>query len=85
MNQFMNHKPELPPGWAMPDDQVNRRISSHEGERDDWFKDWFIPTLEVIDIRSLSWEAVLDTIIENDSKTGDSRKEYYSHCLTFNS
>jgi hypothetical protein len=77
----MNHKPELPPGWAMPDDQVNRRISSHEGERDDWFKH----TLEVIDIRSISWEAVLDIISEKDSKIGDALKIYYLQCLTFNS
>ena len=66
-------------------DKVNRRISPYEGERGDWFKDWFTPTLEVIDIRSISWESVLDVIRENDSKIGDSLKEYYSHCLTFNS
>jgi hypothetical protein len=66
------------------EDRVNRRISSYEGVRDDWFKDWFIPTLEVNDIRSISWEAVLDIISEKDSKTGDFLKEYYSQCLTFN-
>jgi hypothetical protein len=66
-------------------DKVKRRISSYDGERDDWFKDWFTPTLEVIDIQSISWESVLGVIWENDSKTGDSLKEYYSHCLTFNS
>jgi hypothetical protein len=65
-------------------DKVKRRISSYEGERDDWFKDWFKPTLEVIDIRSISWDAILDVIKERDSKTGDSLKEYYSQCLTFN-
>ncbi len=65
-------------------DKVNRRISSYEEERDDWFKDWFIPALEVIDIRSISWEAVLDIINEKDSNTGDSLKEYNSQCLTFN-
>ena len=64
-------------------DKVKRRVSSYKGERDDWFKDWFIPALEVIDIRSISWEAVLDIINEKDSNTGDSLKEYYSQCLTF--
>jgi hypothetical protein len=61
-------------------DKVNRRISPYEGERGDWFKDWFTPTLEVIDIQSISWESVLDVIRENDSKTGSSLKEYYSQC-----
>ena len=66
-------------------DKVNRRISSYGGERDKWSKDWFTPTKEVVDIRIISWEAILDVISENDSKTGCSLKEYYSHCLTFNS
>jgi hypothetical protein len=66
-------------------DKVIRRVSSYEGERDEWFKEWFTPTLEVIDIGSLSWEAILDIISENDLKTGDSLKEYYSQCLAFNS
>ena len=65
-------------------DKVNRRISSYKGERDDWFKDWFTPTLEVIDIHSISWEAVLNNVSERDSQTGDLLKEYYLQCLTFN-
>ncbi len=66
-------------------EKVKRRISPYKGERDGWFEDWFTPTLEVIDIRSISWEAILDIIKERDSETGDSLKEYYSQCLTFNS
>jgi hypothetical protein len=65
--------------------KVNRRVSSYEGEQDEWFKNWFMPTLEVIDIQSISWEAILDIINENDSKIGDSLNEYYAQCLTFNS
>lgn len=65
-------------------DKVNRRISCYKGERDDWFKDWFTPTLEVIDIRSISWEAILYTINENDPKTCHSLTEYYSQCLISN-
>ncbi|GAH43504.1 unnamed protein product, partial [marine sediment metagenome] len=66
-------------------DKVEKRVFSYKGERDEWFKDWFIPTLEVIDIRSISWEAVLDIVRNKDSKTDDTLREYYSHCLTFNS
>lgn len=65
--------------------KVDRRISAYDGKRDQWFKEWFKPTLESIDVRSLSWEAILDAIKERDSKTGDSLREYYSHCMTFNS
>ena len=66
-------------------DKVNRRKNPYKGERDDWYKDWFTPTLEVIDIRSISWESILELISRDDSKIGDSLKEYYSRCLTFNS
>jgi hypothetical protein len=81
----MKNYPNLPPGRAMPDDQVNRRISSYNGEHDDWFMDWFTPTLEVIDIRSISWETIQEVISENDSMNGESLNEYYSKCLTLNS
>ena len=66
-------------------EKVNRRKNPYKGERDDWYKDWFTPTLEVIDIRSISWETILEMISRDDSKIGDSLKEYYSRCLTFNS
>jgi hypothetical protein len=66
-------------------DKVNRRISAYDGKRDAWFKEWFKPTLEIIDIRSISWEAILEIISERESKTGGSLNEYYSQCLTFNS
>jgi hypothetical protein len=61
-------------------DKVKRRISAYDGERNDWF----IPTLDVIDIRTISWERVLDNISERDPQIGDLLNEYYSKCLTFN-
>ena len=66
-------------------DKVNRRISPYKGERDGWFEDWFTPTLEVIDIRSISWEEVLDVVKENDTKVSHSITNFYSLCLRFNS
>ena len=66
-------------------DKVRRRIKPYDRELDEWFKDWFTPTLDVIDIQSISWESELDVIRENDPKIGGLLKEYYSHCLTFNS
>ena len=66
-------------------DKVNKRVSSYKGERDDWFKDWFTPTLNFIDIRSISWEEIIDFMCESDSKIGKSIGEFYSQCLIFNS
>ena len=66
-------------------DKVKRRIKPYDRELDDWYKDWFTPTLEIIDIRSISWESILDIVKEKDSKTSDSLQKYYLQCLTFNS
>jgi len=65
--------------------KVQRRVSSYKGEQDKWFKDWFLPTLERIDIRSISWESVLDIINERDSKISELLIDFYSNCLKFNS
>jgi hypothetical protein len=64
--------------------KVDRRVSSYEGERDDWFRNWFKPTMERIEIRPISWEAILNLIIEKDSRTGKSLEHYYAQCLVFN-
>jgi hypothetical protein len=66
------------------EDKVARRISPYEGERDDWFKNWFVPTLREVDIQSISWEGVLDVICQADPETGASLEEYYSQCLNYN-
>ena len=64
--------------------KVTRRIPSYVGEKADWFKDWFKPALEVIDVRSISWESVLHVISERDSNISESLNDYYSLCLRFN-
>lgn len=66
-------------------DKVKRRIKPYDRELNEWFKEWFTPTLEIIDIRSISWEAVLDVIYDKDPQIGDFLRKYYSQCLTFNS
>ena len=66
-------------------DKVKKRINPYDRELDEWFKEWFEPTLGVIDIQSISWESILDIVKEKDSKTSDSLQKYYLQCLTFNS
>ena len=65
-------------------EKAKRRIAPYHGERDDWFRDWFVPTLEKIDVGAISWETTLDLIVEKDAEIGASLAEYYTHCLTFN-
>jgi len=66
-------------------EKVDRRVSSYKGERDEWFKDWFKPTLDNIEVDSISWESLLDIIRENDSRTSQDFFDYYTSCMRFNS
>jgi hypothetical protein len=63
---------------------VKRRVSEYGGEKDDWFHDWFIPTIEKIVIDTISWEDVIATITRIDSVSGQELSEFYDVCLKFN-
>jgi hypothetical protein len=64
--------------------KVRRRVEEYEGERDAWFRDWFEPTLARIDVRSLSWEDLIDAIAFNNPEQGQIVDSFYGECLRFN-
>jgi hypothetical protein len=66
-------------------DKVNRRVSPYGGERLDWYRDSFQPTLDKIDIKTISWESVIDFILEKNTQTGRELMDYYMECLSSNS
>lgn len=64
---------------------VERRISDYqEQEKEKWFKDWFVPTLEKIQIREISWEELCTLINQHDSAFGAQLDAFYAKCLEFN-
>ena len=64
--------------------KVRRRVEDYAGERDAWFRDWFEPTLERVDVRCLSWEDVVDVIAFHDPATGQEVDSFYGRCLRHN-
>jgi hypothetical protein len=69
--------------------KVQKRIKAYSestdaATKDKWFKKWFLPTLEKIDIQSLSWEEVISYICSNDKVNGDLLLEFYKRCLALN-
>jgi hypothetical protein len=42
--------------------RVEKRAQAYQGEKDQWFEAWFLPTLEELGISNLSWESILDYI-----------------------
>jgi hypothetical protein len=64
---------------------VDRRVSEYqEPEKNKWFEDWFIPTLEKIAIREVSWEELIGLIKQYDSLSGAQMDDFYGKCLEFN-
>ena len=63
---------------------VQRRVSEYGGEKDRWFKQWFLPTLDRIEIQCLSWESIACSITETDPVFGGQLQHYYDKCLAYN-
>lgn len=61
-----------------------RRVEQYDGERDAWLADWFEPTVDRVDVRSLAWEEVIETIAFHDPATGQAIDSFYGKCLHFN-
>ena len=64
---------------------VRRRVSEYqEPEKNSWFEDWFIPTIDNIQIREISWEELISLIKQSDSTRGTEINAFYEKCLQFN-
>ena len=56
--------------------KVQERVRPYEGTKDEWYSEWFEPTLKAADVRSVAWEAVLPAESEYAA--------FYQKCLHFN-
>lgn len=52
-----------------------------ETGKDQWMKDWFNPTLDVIRIDQISWESLIDLISHSDPDFGAQLTGFYAKCL----
>lgn len=64
---------------------VSRRISEYQdSEKDKWLEDWFVPTMEKIQVREISWEELIGVISRLDPDSGGQIQSFYEKCLEFN-
>jgi hypothetical protein len=63
---------------------VEQRVTEYDESKEDWFQDWFLPTINKIDLRKISWEDILSKISETDSLSGKELNDFYSLCLKYN-
>jgi hypothetical protein len=62
---------------------VKRRVSGYEGTRDDWFAGWFLPLLERIDVRAISWEELI-AFLSKCEPAAKHLDEFYQRCMRHN-
>jgi len=66
---------------------VNLRVSKYTGDRrnklNQWFSDWFLPTLNKIDIQEVSWGSLIDFLTQN-AQDAEGLRKFYNLCLKFN-
>jgi len=65
-------------------DKVKRRVEEYGGQKEKWFKEWFLLTLDRLDVGYISWEMILDFIKQKDKKCFDEISDFYNKCLTYN-
>ncbi|MFV1949609.1 MAG: hypothetical protein ACC633_06720 [Anaerolineales bacterium] len=64
-------------------EKVKKRVDAYDGELDYWYVKYFEPTLNNIQIKSLSWESVLEWISVHQSDVTEQLRTYYDLCLQF--
>jgi len=68
---------------------VGERISQYNGrndfnEKETWYKSKFLPFMETINIKLLTWEEIIKFIKENDPIYGSKLEEFYKQCIYYN-
>jgi hypothetical protein len=66
-------------------DRVEEYEKIGEGERKRaWFNDGFLPLIDRIEIKCLSWEEIISFISQRDTPFGHEINAFYENCLQFN-
>ncbi|MBW8011468.1 MAG: hypothetical protein FVQ83_09540 [Chloroflexi bacterium] len=65
-------------------EKVKKRVGEYKGEKDSWFQRWGEPTIERIELATLSWEKLFSTIRKYDQESAGAIEGFYKKCLEFN-
>lgn len=64
---------------------VQRRVEEYgEPEKEKWYLEQFLPLLDVIDVRQIAWEEIVEFIAGVDETNGMLFKDFYNKCLKYN-
>ena len=63
---------------------IGRRVSEYDDDsKREWFKNWFLPVLDVASIRIISWEEILDVIGSAIASDAEESGTFYKKRLSF--
>lgn len=70
-------------------EKVSRRVGAYQGSPDadaknEWQRQWFVPTLERTEIACLAWESLIEFVRSNDEPFGTDLSNFYKDCCKFN-
>ena len=71
-------------GRASVEKTVKDRVENYDQPKGEWFEAWFLPTLQSIKLKCISWEETTEFIGAHEPTYGHDLSEFYSHCLRFN-
>jgi hypothetical protein len=68
--------------------KVTQRVSEYSAPeraaKEQWLREWFLPTLSQMEVECLCWEDIIDSIRAQDAEFGSELSEFYGECLRFN-
>jgi len=64
-------------------DCVQRRAQAYEGEKDSWFQDAFLPTLQRISVSAIPWEEIVQALVGNAEDSSEIQA-FLTKCLQYN-
>ncbi len=64
--------------------KVRQRAKEYGGEKDQWFREMFLPAFERIGVGCLSWESILGYVEARDPAAARSLADFYRRCLQHN-
>lgn len=63
--------------------KTEQRVTAYQGDLDRWFQEKFLPTLERVQLHSLSWEDSIDWIRAHNPQAAAQLDDFYQLCLKY--
>ena len=64
---------------------VKQRVDSHNDDKSGWFSYSFLPVLDKINVKCISWEELVKLMKSEEPDITSSLTEFYSNCIKYNS